>query len=95
MSDSTNPLPVLERTLRVIHAAGIHVRPATRIAAVASSWDGEVRARCGNEEADARDRLDLLMLAAGPGAEVTFRAIGQGADRVLDALEQLFARRFE
>lgn len=85
---------VITTTLKVLDPGGLHVRPAARIAFIAALNPGPVTAFCREVVADAKDRLDLLLLAAGPGDEVTFTLAGPRAPVVADQLRHLFERKF-
>jgi phosphotransferase system HPr (HPr) family protein len=85
---------IITATFKVLDPGGLHVRPAARIAFVAALNPGPVTAFCRQTVADAKDRLDLLLLAAGPGDEVTFTLAGPRAPAVADQLRRLFERKF-
>jgi phosphotransferase system HPr (HPr) family protein len=72
---------------------GIHLRPAAEIAAVASRFPCAITIRCGEKTANAKSVLDLLLLAAEEGAELTIEAGGPESDAALDALGEVLARR--
>jgi phosphocarrier protein len=72
---------------------GIHVRPATEIAAVANRFPCVITIRCGEKTADAKSVLDLLLLAAEEGAELILVADGPQSDAALDALGEILAKR--
>ena len=85
---------IITATFRVLDPGGLHVRPAARIAFIAALNPGPVTAFCRETIADAKDRLELLLLAAGPGDEVTFTLAGPRASDVADQLRLLFERKF-
>jgi phosphotransferase system HPr (HPr) family protein len=82
------------RIVTVTNAAGVHARAATLIGEVVRGFDAEVILRKGHEDAKGTEILQMLSLGAGPGDQVALEATGSDAERVLDALEQLFARNF-
>ena len=47
-----------------------------------------------DEEVNAKSFMGLMMLAAGQGTELIFRAKGEDAAELLDALEALFKAKF-
>jgi phosphocarrier protein len=77
------------RTVRVAAADGLHARPCARIAATAQASASTVRLEAGGATADARSVLDLLMLAAGGGSELTVRAQGPDAEAVVDRIARI------
>ena len=87
----------LERTLEVLNYQGVHARPAALIVKVATQYKAELtvcRKDDEDEEVNAKSIMGLMMLAAGPGTELLFRAKGEDAAELLDALEALFKANF-
>jgi phosphotransferase system HPr (HPr) family protein len=78
----------MERTYIIPWPAGLHIRPAARLARVASLHPGPVEAVCREVVVNAKDHFDLLLLAAGPGDTVTFRADGPEAGNLLERLTE-------
>ncbi len=74
------------RSIRFGGRRGIHLRPAAAIAAIAQQFPCEIVIRCGERRADAKSVLDLLILAAAHGAELTLEATGAESDAALGAL---------
>lgn len=62
---------------------GLHSRPAARLARVARQYAAEIRCLSENGEADAKSMLDLLSLAPGVNATLTFLATGEDARAAL------------
>ena len=87
----------LERTLEVLNYQGVHARPAALIVKVATQYKAELtvcRKDDEDEEVNAKSLMGLMMLAAGQGTELLFRAKGEDAAELLDALEALFKANF-
>ena len=82
------------RDVIVINAKGLHARPASLIAKAAALHTSEIKVIKGEEEADAKSVLSLLILAASEGTPLTLWAKGEDGMRALDALEELFLNRF-
>ena len=76
----------LRRRLRVTNPSGVHVRPATALAQTAARFESAVLITLGDRRADGKSPLDLLMLAAGLGAELELEVRGHDADAALEAL---------
>jgi phosphotransferase system HPr (HPr) family protein len=87
--------PVATRTLLVANRMGMHARPATLIAKLAQEFDATVEIVKGHERVSARDVLQLLMLGAAQGESLRLEASGPQSQQALDAMEQLFERRFD
>ena len=87
----------LERTLEVLNYQGVHARPAALLVKVATQYKAELtvcRKDDEDEEVNAKSIMGLMMLAAGQGTELLFRAKGEDAAELLDALEALFKANF-
>ncbi|MBO7435074.1 HPr family phosphocarrier protein [bacterium] len=86
----------LERSLEVQNYQGLHARPAALIVKLAAQYKATLTARRTDdeEEINAKSIMGLMMLAAGQGTELIFRAEGEDASELLDALEELFKANF-
>jgi phosphocarrier protein HPr len=87
--------PAAKRTIVVANRQGMHARPAVLIATAARKFDAKVEIVKGNERVDAKEVLQLLMLGAAQGQSLVLEAMGEDAEQALDALEQLFIRKFD
>ena len=85
---------MLERTVQVVNAHGIHARPAAEIVKVAGRFRSHVTIARDDLEVNAKSIMGVMMLAAECGAEVRLRADGEDAAAALDALEALILSRF-
>ncbi|MCH5373115.1 MAG: HPr family phosphocarrier protein [Planctomycetes bacterium] len=82
----------------LLHQAESHVRlkssiPTACTALVvqrAASYDARVLVCCGQRKAAATSILELLMLVVQQGEELILKAEGPEADKLLDALVELF-----
>ena len=93
-SDSQN---TLSKTLVVQNKMGIHARPAAMIVRIANNYPGEIWVEKDGEQVNGKSIMGLMMLAAGNGSNLIFRAEGplDVAENIMKELEELFARRFE
>lgn len=93
-SDSSE---TLKRELVVQNKMGIHARPAAMIVRIANTYGGEVWVEKDGEQVNGKSIMGLMMLAAGKGSRLIFRAEGAATDgeRMLGELSDLFDRRFE
>jgi len=83
------------RRVVVCNPKGLHARPASKVAKLAQTFDATVAISCNGEEAEADSIMDLLMLGAGPGAELWIEAYGPEANRAADAIAGLIERGFD
>ncbi len=88
------PVNSTERTLRIRNEKGLHARASARFAETAESFDADITVRRGEVTADGTSILDLLLLAAPHGSEISVHASGTDANAALDALAKLVRERF-
>ena len=89
------PEPVLKRTVTVANTAGLHWRALGMIVTEARKFAARVVIAKGGQEAEATDLLQMAMLAAGQGEQVTLEGSGSEARAAVDAIEGLFLRKFD
>ncbi|GEK71664.1 MULTISPECIES: HPr family phosphocarrier protein [Halomonas] len=83
------------RKLTLTNKRGLHARAATRLVQCCQPYASRVTVCHGDQQADATNIMALLMLAAPCGTELILEADGDDGEAVLDALEALFAARFD
>jgi len=86
--------PVYRRRVVVKAEHGLHIRPCTMVAKLATQFGCRVRLISNGKQADAKSILDLMTLAAGPGTELDLEAEGPDAETALDQLAALFDSDF-
>jgi phosphocarrier protein HPr len=86
----------IQRVLVVQNKMGIHARPAAMMVRVSNKFsDTELWVEKDDETVNGKSIMGLMMLAAGNGSKLRFRATGIGAEDLLKEMEALFARKFE
>jgi phosphocarrier protein len=86
----------IHRVLTVQNKMGIHARPAAMMVRVSNKYsDTDLWVEKDEETVNGKSIMGLMMLAAGNGSKLRFRASGRGAEELLKEMEALFARRFE
>jgi phosphotransferase system HPr (HPr) family protein len=86
----------LTRTVTVDNREGLHARPVLLIARLAVQYaDADLAIVKGSQSAPASNMIDMLGLGAKQGHSLVLEASGPRAQEALDALEQLFARKFD
>ncbi len=73
---------------------GLHARPSTQIATTASRYQADVKIIKDGMDVDAKSVLELLMLAAECGSELTVSAQGDDAAAAAEAVANLVRTRF-
>ena len=75
---------------------GLHARPSSVLAEAALRFtDTELILRRDETEVDAKSIMELLLLAAGPGTELTLTASGPQAQEAVQSLSELLEREFD
>lgn len=83
-----------ERQVLLTNKMGLHARPSTQIATVAGKYACRVRILKDGMIVDAKSVLELLMLAAECGSQLTVQAEGEGAEAAVGELARLIESRF-
>ena len=79
----------MRKTVTVANPNGLHMRPATAFAQAARGYRSAVTVWNGDERADGKSALDLILLAALPGAELVLEVDGDDAADAIGPLADL------
>ena len=85
---------LLYRELVIVNELGLHARSAAKLAKLAQQADKEVWLHMGDQSADAKQILDLLMLGAAQGDRLKVTIEAPADIRIMDEIVQLFADGF-
>ena len=83
-----------ERTVRICNERGLHARASSKFVQLAITFDADIDVRKGDQTVEGTSIMDLMMLCALPGTEITLAAKGPDAIAALDALQALVEDRF-
>ena len=83
------------RTVEICNERGLHARASAKFVKTAAGFEAEVTVSKDGHTVDARSIMGLMMLAAGPGAEIEIVAEGPDAEAAAAALEDLVSCRFD
>jgi phosphocarrier protein HPr len=86
--------PVLSRVVTITNRRGLHARAAAKFVMEAERFGASVEVVRDGQTVSARSIMGLMMLGAGPGAEIELRAEGWDAKEALDALAALVEAGF-
>jgi phosphotransferase system HPr (HPr) family protein len=67
---------------------GLHLRPAAKVAILAKSFRSDIRVLYREATADAKNLLDLVVLAVGCGTTLDIVAHGPDAEQAVAALSK-------
>jgi len=85
----------MERTLQIVNKLGLHARAAAKLVTLAAKFKSDIRVTKDGREVSGKSIMGVMMLAAAKGSRVIFRAEGPDAEKALDAIEALVARKFD
>ena len=83
-----------EKNVTVINKLGIHARPASLIVQTAITFKSAIQLSKDGAAADAKSIMSVMMLAAAKDSIVTIKADGEDADAAVDAVIELFNKKF-
>jgi phosphotransferase system HPr (HPr) family protein len=87
--------PAVKRTVVVANIAGLHARAAVMVVTEARKYKARIVISKGLHEVDATDVLQMMSLGAAQGEELSLEGSGDDAQQAVDAIEQLFLRKFD
>jgi PTS system ascorbate-specific IIA component len=90
----TTETPRIERTVEIINKLGLHARASAKLVTLASKFTSDVRLKKDGREVSAKSILNIIMLAAGLGSQVTLIAEGPDAAQAIEELAALVADKF-
>jgi phosphocarrier protein HPr len=76
----------VRRVVKVANPQGLHMRPAAAFAELASRFEANITVSRDQQSVDAKNWMDLLLLAAEGGHEVLIEAAGRDANEAVEAL---------
>lgn len=83
----------VEAEVILVNDVGLHARPATRLAALADRFDGELEVYFGDAQpADGKSAMSLMALGAGKNSKLRFVAYGRQASELLAAVTEFVAK---
>ena len=85
----------LRCTAIVANRRGLHARAAAKFVRLAAGFDAETTVTKRGVTVSGRSILGLMMLAAGPGAEIELTAKGREAEEAIEVLSRIVEAGFE
>lgn len=84
----------VERTVTISNQRGLHARASSKFVTLVSELDTEVEVRRDGNAVAGSSILDLMMLGAAMGDQITISAEGEGADHAVGILAALVESKF-
>lgn len=88
---------MLSFTVTVSNSKGFHLRPASKLVELVSSFQAVnviLHDRTKGKQADCRNMMALMMMSSPQGTELEFELDGENESAVEDAIRALFASGF-
>lgn len=82
-------MATVQRTVSIVHAQGLHARPAALFVQIAKGFQSRVTVKKGRKCVDGKSIMGLLTLAAKPGSRISLVVEGPDAQDALDKLSRL------
>ncbi len=86
---------MVTKELTVINDSGIHARPAALIVETATKFQCNVIFIKDGMRANAKSIMNIMLLAAEPGAVIRVETEGPDENEALEAIESLFNSKFK
>jgi len=79
------------RQIKLACPNGLHLSPITTLVKEVSPLDADVSISFDGKSASAKSAMELMLLGAPQGAELTLEATGSDADAALDAVSRILS----
>jgi phosphocarrier protein HPr len=86
---------MLEREITISNRLGLHARASAKLVQLLQGFKCNAWLVHRGREINAKSIMGVMMLAAGVGQTITIRADGPDESAALDAMADLFARKFD
>jgi len=80
---------MVTRKLKVTNELGLHARAAAAVVFSVDGFSSEIVVRRGEQVADARSILELLLLGASRGSVIEVTAVGIDEEQAIEAITAL------
>ncbi|AHX14463.1 HPr family phosphocarrier protein [Dyella jiangningensis] len=86
---------MLERDIVVSNKLGLHARASAKLVQLVQGFKSTVWLVSKGREVNAQSIMGVMMLAAGIGTPLTVRADGPDEESAINAVVELFDRKFD
>ena len=86
---------MLERQITISNKLGLHARASAKLVQTLHGFQSSVFLVHRGKEVNAKSIMGVMMLPAGLGSVLTLRADGADEESALQALVELFERKFD
>ena len=82
------------RETRIVNRLGLHARAAAQLVRMANEYNSDINLIKSNQQANAKTIMEVLMLGAVQGEDLTVEARGDDEEHAVEAIVQLIDARF-
>lgn len=86
---------MLERELTVSNRLGLHARATAKLVQAVAPFRSSVTLAAKGREVNAKSIMGVMLVAAAQGTQVTVRVEGEDEQDAMQAIADLFDRRFD
>ncbi|HET8943015.1 MAG TPA: HPr family phosphocarrier protein [Rudaea sp.] len=86
---------MLEREVTISNKLGLHARASAKLVQLLQGFKADAWLIYRGREVNAKSIMGVMMLAAGVGNQITLRTDGPDEAAVMDAMVDLFHRKFD
>ena len=86
---------MIEREVTITNKLGLHARASAKLVQLLGGFKSNAFLIHRGREINAKSIMGVMMLAAGVGSTITLRTDGVDEAAALDAMANLFARKFD
>jgi phosphocarrier protein len=90
MSDET----LVSKTVTIVNKRGLHARASAKFVTLASGLDATIKVAKDGSEVSGTSILEIMMLGAAMGDQITISASGLDAESALAQMAELVENRF-
>jgi len=81
-------------SITIINKLGLHIRASNVLVNTAQRFSSDITLSSDKKTADAKSIMDLMLLGAGKGTELTLTVDGSDEDAALEKVSALINNRF-
>ena len=86
---------MFQERVTIVNQRGLHARAAAKFAQLAEQFDADINVEASGLKVSALSIMGLMMLAAGPGTEISISSDGREAEAGLPSLVTLVNSQFD
>ena len=86
---------MIQKKVKIINKLGLHARASGKLTQLASLFSSEIFIIKNNKRVNAKNIMDILMLAASMGSEVEIQVSGSDENEAIKQIEKLFKNYFD